>query len=208
MNYSRMRLLGWFVLAALLLSGCASGYLLDNSVQSFSSLSALPAQPTYRFERLPSQQSVVQDQLEAMADPALLGAGLRRDDADARYTVQISVRLQRILSPWAGYWDGWGWNRWGWNGWGWGGWGGSFRHPYAFTHFNAFGRWESPWEHREVSVIVRELESNRVVFESHAVNEGPWLDNSSVVPAMFQAALQGFPNPPAGSRRVDIQLGS
>ena len=161
----------------------------------------------YRFERLPSQQSVVQDQLEAMADPALHGAGLRRDDANARYTVQISVRLQRILSPWA--WDDWGWG--GWDGWGWGGWGwgwsDGFRHRYAFAHFNAFGRIESPWEHREVSVIVRELESNRVVFESHAVNEGPWLDNSSVFPAMFQAALQGFPNPPAGPRQVNIQLG-
>ena len=33
------------------------------------------------------------------------------------------------------------------------------------------------------------------------------LDNNSVFPAMFQAAMQGFPTPPAGPRRVDIQVG-
>jgi hypothetical protein len=196
----RTRLLGWFMFAAMLVSGCASGYLLDNNIQTFSSLTSLPAQPTYRFERLPSQQSPAEDQLEAMADPALHSVGLRRDDANPSYTVQLSARLQRILSPWASPWDTWGWDRWGW--------GGGFRHRHTFAHFGAFGRIESPWEHREVSVIVREMGSNRVVYESHAINEGPWLDNREVFPAMFQAALQGFPNPPAGPRRVNIQLGN
>jgi hypothetical protein len=28
-----------------------------------------------------------------------------------------------------------------------------------------------------------------------------------VLPAMFDAAMQGFPTPPAGPRRVDIQVG-
>jgi len=194
MNHSIGRLLSCILLAASLLSGCAAGYLLDNNVQAFSTLPALPGQPTYRFERLPSQQSPAQAQLEAMADPALHNAGLRRDDANPRYSVQVGARLQRELSPWATPWDGWGWGGAGW-GWG-GGWGGS-----------PFGRMESPWYQREVSVIVRELASNRVVFESHAANEGPWLDNGSVFPAMFEAALRGFPNPPAGPRRVDIQIG-
>jgi hypothetical protein len=67
---------------------------------------------------------------------------------------------------------------------------------------------ESPWYRREVGVFVRELGSNRVVFESHAVNDGPWLDPNAAFPAMFEAALQGFPNPPAGPRQVNIQLGS
>ena len=66
---------------------------------------------------------------------------------------------------------------------------------------------EQPWYQREVSVLVRDLASNRVVFESRATNEGPWLDNRSVLPAMFEAAMQGFPNPPQGPRRVDIQVG-
>lgn len=189
MKHSIPRLLSWVVLAASLLCGCATGYLLDNSVQSFSGLTALPPQPTYRFERLPSQESQAQAQLEAMADPVLHQAGLRRDDASPRYSVQVAARLQQVLSPWASPGDGWGW-------------GGGFRHGMM-----PFAGMESPWYQREVSVIVRELTSNRVVFESHVSNDGPWLDNASVFPAMFEAALHGFPNPPPGPRRVNIQLG-
>ena len=101
MRCSMLRLLGGAVMAVWLLTGCASGYLLDNNVQSFSQLTALPAQPTYRFERLPSQQDPWHAQLEAMADPALHKAGLRRDDANPRYSVQVGAQLQRVLSPWA-----------------------------------------------------------------------------------------------------------
>jgi hypothetical protein len=46
-----------------------------------------------------------------------------------------------------------------------------------------------------------------VVFESHAANDGPWLDHAAVFPAMFEAALHGFPTPQPGPRRVDIQIG-
>lgn len=191
MMRSILRLLRWMSLAAPLLSGCATGFLLDNDVQSFSSLTALPAQPGYRFDRLPSQQSPAQAQLEAMADPALHRAGLRRDDANPRYAVQIGAGLERVLSPWA---DG---------GWGWGGWGGH----RGFGGIGVFGTMESPWYRRQVHVFIRELPSHRVVFESHATNDGPWVDDASVLPAMFEAALQGFPNPPAGPRRVNIQLG-
>jgi len=189
-----LRLLGVAVMAGWLLSGCAGGYLLDNTVQSFSHLTALPAQPTYRFERLPSQQAPSQAQLEAMADAALLKAGLRRDDASPRYSVQVGAQLQRVLSPWASPWDGWGAY-------------GVHHRGFGLGFGYPFGRMESPWFQREVSVIIRELPSNRVVYETRAFNVGPWMDNSSVFPAMFQAALQGFPTPPPGPRRVDIQVG-
>lgn len=179
-----------------LLSGCATSYLLDNQVQSFSGLQALPANPTYRFERLPSQQAQpAQNQLEALADPALFKAGLRRDDAAPQYSVQVSARVQRILSPWADPWDG--------------GWGGGLGFFGAGIGYSApFPRMEQPWYQREVAVIVRDVASSRVVFESRAANDGPWWDSSSVLPAMFEAALQGFPNAPAGPRRVDIQIGA
>lgn len=187
------------VLGASLLSGCASTYLLDNQVQSFSSLQSVPAQPTYRFDRLPSQQAdAAQVQLENFADQALFNAGFRRDDANPRYAVQVTARVQRMLSPHADPWDPWGW---GVGGWRFGRWSG--------VGIGLGGRFpESPWYHREVNVIVREIASNKVVYETRAVNDGPWLDNSSVLPAMFQAALQGFPNPPQGPRRVDIQVGA
>lgn len=193
MKRSVLQLLGWALLAGWLLSGCTGGYLLDNTVQSYSSLPALPAQPTYRFERLPSQQVPAQAQLEAMADPALHQAGLRRNDASPRYTVQVSGGLVRMLSPWSDRWRG-------------GAWG--FRPVRMGFGFGGFG-WDEPyWYRRNASVIVRELPSNRVVYESHAVNEGPWVEDDKVFSAMFKAAMHGFPNPPTGPRRVDVQVGA
>ena len=53
---------------------------------------------------------------------------------------------------------------------------------------------------------LRELPSNRVVYETHARNSGPYNISADILPVMFQAALQGFPNPPAGERRVDIEI--
>lgn len=181
------------LLAAALLTGCASSFRLDNEVRSFSSLPAVPASPAYRFERLPSQQNAQQAQIEAWADPALFRAGLKRDDAAPRYSVQVVARVQRILSPWADPWDGWG-----------GGFGPGFGPgPYWMS---PFGRMEQPWYRREASVILRELATQKVVYESHAVSDGPWADNTAVIPAMFDAALQGFPDAPQGVRRVAIQV--
>jgi hypothetical protein len=180
--------------AAFMLAGCASTYMLDNTVQSFSQLQALPQPATYRFERLPSQQDPAQIQLEAMADQALNAAGLHRDDANPRYSVQIGARTAETLSPWA---DPWG------RGWGWGGWG--WRRHYGVGV--GFGMpYEPPWYHREVNVVVRDLATNKVVYESRAINDGPFFDAAKVFPAMFQAALQGFPNPPQGPRVVNIQI--
>lgn len=198
MKHAGWRWLG-LVLAVLALSGCANGYLLENNVQAFSSLPAVPANPSYRFERLPSQLNLpAQAQLEQLADPALFRAGLKRDDAAPQYSVLVTARVQRTLSPWA---DPWEWGGWG-GGWGpgWGhGWGGGFGH---------FPRMEQPWFQREVAVVVRELASGKVVFETRAASDGPWLDNPTVLSAMFDAALQGFPNAPTGLRRVNVQVGA
>jgi hypothetical protein len=192
-----LRIYGLGVLVAWLLAGCAGGYLLDTEVQTFSGLTALPPQPTYRFERLPSQQNPVQAQLEADADRALHSAGWRRDDANARYAVQISGQIQPVLSPYTVPYGGWG------------GVGvGLGRHRGFGLGFGMpFGRMESPWYQRDVSVIVRDLASSRVVYETRATNAGPWTDSAAVFPAMFEAAMQGFPAPPPGPRRVDIQMG-
>lgn len=182
------------VLLVALLQGCATSYLLENQVQTFSSVPTLPANPSYRFERLPSQLSPLQDQLEALADPALFNAGLRRDDAQPRYAVQVSARVQRSISPWAEPWDRWGLNV----GLGWG------RGSFGFA--GPVGRWEQPWFQREVAVVIRDLGTSKVVFESQAVSESTLMDNTAVLPAMLQAAMQGFPNPPVGVRRVDISI--
>ena len=197
LNMATLRLAGVLLLAGAGLTGCATGYLLDSNVQSFSSLPALPAQPTYRFERLPSQQAFqLQTQLESMADPALFKAGLRRDDAAPRYSVQVTARVQRVQSPWPEL-----------GGWGWGG--GFARHGGGFGlgYGGPYSRMEQPWFQREVTVIVRELATSRVVYETRAGNDGPWSDSASVLPVMFDAAMQGFPAASAGVRRVDIKVG-
>jgi hypothetical protein len=194
-----MRLVGLLALAAALLSGCATSFIVESNVQAFSSFTALPPQPRYRFERLPSQQAFpFQGQIEAMADPALFKAGLRHDGTTPQLGVQVTARVQPTISPWADPWGGWG----GFGfGYGRGRWGGGF--GYATDPFYL----ESPWYHREVGIVVRDLATNRVVFESNAVNDGPWSDDAAVFPAMFDAAMQGFPNPPPGPRQVNVKVG-
>lgn len=190
------------------LTGCATRWVVDSDVRSFSSIGTVPAGATYRFERLPSQQAseAQQQQLEAMAGPALERVGLRRDDANPRYTAQIGARVTAELSPWA---DPWYYN---------GAWGPGYRHrPWGYGPYGRGwygGGWygpvfpppANPWYAREVSIVLRELPSHRVVYETRARNDGPYTASGAVLPVMFQAALQGFPNPPAGERRVDIEI--
>lgn len=182
--------------SALALAGCAAGWLLESDVTSFSS-GPLPANPTYRFDRFPSQQAypVEQGRLEQLADTALFKAGLRRDDAAPRYTVQVSACVQRTLSPWADPWGGWG-----------GGGVGFYFGGGPFGWSSPFPRFENPYYEREVSVVLRELPSNKVVYETRAQSQGPWTDNTAVLPVLFEAALQGFPNPPPGPRRVNVRV--
>jgi hypothetical protein len=196
------------------LSGCATHWVVDSEVRSFSTMPAADtaAGATYRFERLPSQQegegARQADRLEAMAAPALERAGLKRDDAAPRYSAQVGARVTATLSPWT---DPWFYPAWGpgsyfggglgyghgWYGRGWygPGWYGPALPPAA-----------NPWYLREVSVVLRELPSSKVVYETRARNDGPYSVDAAVLPVMFEAALQGFPNPPQGERRVDIEI--
>jgi hypothetical protein len=184
--------------ACVWLTSCAAPWVVDSQVQAFSGLASLPAEPSYRFERLPSQQSPQQSQLESLADAALFKAGLRRNDAAPLYSVQVGARVQRMPSPWADPWDEFGMGSLG----------------LSFAYGPSWGRgsvgtlfrYEQPWYQREVSVVVRELASNRVVFESRAQGDGPWSDSAGTLAAMFDAALQGFPNPPLGVRRISVQV--
>ncbi|RDI28295.1 uncharacterized protein DUF4136 [Pseudacidovorax intermedius] len=205
-----VRFLGLAAMAAVAagLAGCATSYVVDNNVQSYAK-APIPPGATYRFERLPSQQAndAAQTDLESLAEPSLAAAGLRRDDANARYAVQVSARSQLELSPWADPWfDGPGWGpgwgpRWGVGlgygrpGWYGGGWWGPGALPPNQT-----------WYGREVSIVMRSLPDRQVVYETHARNDGPYPDTRRILPVMFHAALQGFPNPPQAVRRVDVTV--
>lgn len=201
------------------LVGCASVRLIDSEVNAFSTLAAVPAGSNYRFERLPSQQTNPQrqDQLEAIAQAALAKVGLQRvGDAPgspaARYSVQMGINVQRTD---VAVWDDWGP--------GFGGFVGVSSGPYllgrgrghgAVVGHLGFGHYGygfpypylPPTYVRDVSLVLRELASNQVVFETRAKHESPWADSLNILPAMFDAALQGFPTPPAGTRQVGVEL--
>jgi hypothetical protein len=193
------------LLLAASLTGCATSWVVDSDVKSFSSIGAVAPGATYRFDRLPSQQAdgARQESLEAMAGAALAQVGLRRDDAKPQYTAQIGARVTAGLSPWA---DPWLYN--GPWGYGYGGYGYYGRRWYGGGWYGGpvFAPPANPWYEREVSIVLRETGSNRVVYETRARNDGPYTSSAAILPVMFQAALQGFPNPPQGERRVNIEL--
>ena len=59
---------------------------------------------------------------------------------------------------------------------------------------------------REVSLVLLDLASGQVVYETRASHEGPWSDSMPIFATLFKAALANFPNPPAGPQRVNIEL--
>ena len=196
-----MMLLRHTVLAALLvlLAGCSGMRIVDSDVRAYTSGQGVTPPMTYRFERMPSQQAAgePQDRLEAIVQDALARVGMLRDDAAARYSVSYDMRVARDpRAPWDDppYWGG-------------------MRHGVIVTpagtvvHVPMVAlQVDSPYYRREVQVLVRRLSDGQLVFESRANHDGRWSDDAAVLPAMFEAALRGFPNPPQGLRRVEVEI--
>ena len=170
----------------------------DSDVTAFSAWTAAPAVPgtRYRFERLPSQQSVnaQQDRIEALATTSLSKVGMALSTPDARYTVQVMLftdLVQRYPAP----------------GFGFGGSGifvgGSRGSSVGLSYPIGFGE---AYYRRTINILMRELSSQKVVFETRAVHDGPWGDAFAVLPAMLDSALLGFPQPPAGTRRINAEI--
>lgn len=181
---------------ALLLSGCAGVRLVDTQVNSFAPQAVAPGSG-YQFERLPSQLAdpVNQAKLEKLAEQALAKVGLRRQNA-APLRVQVSaVQRQENTLNQSGVGIGWG------LGWVFGN--GTVSIGNRGALFPGLETRTTYW--RQVSLIMRNA-AGAVVFESHASHEGIWADGEVVLAAMLDAALQGFPTPPAGVRRVNIEI--
>ena len=204
------------IIGVILLSGCTTLHQVGSEVQTQSSLKSLPV-AGYRFERLPSQQApeIVQNQsaLEAMAEKALALVGLKRDEVKPGYSVLINARVQR--DPRYAVWDdpfyGAGRFNMGYSGdfisvRGRGGYRGGYRSGIYFGGGGFYRPYEPPLLRREVSVVMRDLSTGQVVFETQAVNESLWTDSNAVLPLMFEAAVSGFPTPPSGRRVVNISL--
>ena len=191
-------------LAVGLLSGCATVRLIDSDVVS---VVAAPAGMSlqgakYRFERLPSQANNPEAGLaEQQAQAAMAAVGLVRDDANAQLSVLVGFAGTQYLA------DAWGrplppgaWS------------------PYygSISMGRGIGpnvglgmgmRFPPPTQYRrEVSLIMRDLKSGQVVYETRATHDGPWADSAQVFATLFQAAMANFPNPPAGLRRVNIEI--
>ena len=182
-------------LAAALAAGCATVREVDSQVQSWSTLRALPAPPTYRLERLPSQQSTDKAfaPIEALAHQALQRAGLQRDDAAARLVVQMGVRASQALPDWPHYPPMWGWGP---------GWGG--RHSLRAGML--LREMPPTLQRREASLVLRDAATQQVVYETSALHEDVWTDDPAIFGVLFDAALSGFPQPPGGPRQVRLPL--
>ncbi|MEY5097774.1 MAG: hypothetical protein RJA36_493 [Pseudomonadota bacterium] len=207
------------LLAALALGGCASTIRLDNEVRSYAAWqptavgepAPLPAWgDLYRFERRPSQaqgQAAQEQQaLEGLAREALAKVGLQAmpDAAPGRplalrWTVEVAAHSALLLrSPWdypyrPGVAIGVGVGH-------------VTRHGMVGLNAPLYPPPSPPWYRRELTLTLRDARNGQLVYETTASHDGPWADSPRLWSALLDAALQGFPQPPAGTRRVVIEL--
>lgn len=189
---------------ALGLSACASTRVIDSEVRSFGG-SVAPATPaTYRFDRLPSQQSGdanaqdAQERLEALASAAMADVGLTQSDSKPQYLTQISATVEQIVrtpvrppfAPFAPF-----------------GMGGFWRFHHPPVGFGMALAMEPPWSRYTVQIVLRDSSSKQVVFESAAQHIGPWSDAGNVLPAVLRAALRDYPNPTPQGTTVQVEVG-
>ena len=199
------RLFAAVAISALLfaLSGCAAPRMIDSDVQSFTAAVPAVRPALYRFERLPSQGNTPeQDGIESLAAVALAKVGLTRAPLvsgaisgtaaaapTALYAVQVHVQISAMLSPYGSPYYGGFWSRH--DGRRWGG--------LAMDM-------EPSWYRHMVRLLLRDSNGGQVVYETMASFDGPWNDSGRLLPTILDAALQGYPNPPGGPRKVVLEL--
>lgn len=194
---------------AIWLTGCATTRLIDSDVRSVSTFKSAPV-AGYKFERtllqLAPDQIQNQQALEAMAEAALAKVGVKRDEAHPGYSVLVTAKVRRewrvgnadplgLGNIQIGVGIGVGAMR------SRGGWGGNIG-----IGGMGFPRRDVLFYNREVSLTMRDLSTHQVVYETSALNEGLWADDNNILPILFEAAVSGFPTPPNGPRRVNIEL--
>lgn len=195
------------LVAAASLAGCAGMTSLTANVTSFGTWPQGRAPGTYWLDRLPSQQQGGTQQVvaEDAAKRALKNVGFTPASSEdkAEVVVQIGVRHSKVLDPWAG---------WGWYGgraaYG-AGWGYPYRRPGPFAPYpwgpfgNPFWADEVVRDQSEVAVLLIDRSSRKALYESHARYESR-IGGDSLLPSLFQATLEGFPNLIPGERKVTV----
>ncbi len=182
------------------LSGCASLRSVSSEVSTFGDWPQARKPTTFRFERLPSQQSqpTQQQAVEDSARKALEAAGfaVAPDSAEPDVLVQVGVRVSRTeFSPWDDplWWNG-GFGYWRRRPWGGAGWWG-YPPPLNSTRFD-----------REVAVLIRDRTEGKPLYEAHARNDGSSAGSAELIDAMFAAALKDFPAVGLNPRTVVVQM--
>lgn len=173
----------------LLLAGCAGPRTVESLVRTSTPLPAPVLQPAahYRFERLPSQLgSRDADALEAQAQVALAQVGWVRDDANPSYSAEVGVRVD--VTQFVDY-------------------GPPRLHHWGGGYFMPSPRLPPTYRYRyDLTLLLRELQTGQVVYETHALHEGPWYDRDAITGAMLTAALVDFPTPPQVPRIIKVQV--
>jgi len=214
--------LRWFALWAVAavvvgLAGCAATSI-TSQVENFGRWPEGRKPSTFVFDVLPSQQAnpVSQDKLQAAALPALQALGFallppeQAANADVLVQLGLSVRVEPRLryEPFGGF--------------------GPFPRgiqPYPYGPYGPYGhasfQWraglggwgpgwfpsmEPPWVTMRVELILRDRASSKVLYEARASQDRVGVADPSVLPYLFQAALQSFPDAPPGPRVVEIPL--
>ena len=184
------------VIAAAALGGCASLYNVDADVSSFSRWPVGRGAATYAFERLPSQQAQPQQaqMLEDAARRAIEGSGFvaAPEGAVADVTVQLGARITETdRSPFDDpFWYGGRgiWHRpFVYGRYGRPFWGPGWRRGYFDSSF------DSSYYEREVAVLIRDKRSGEPLYEARAESQGPTTGLTTVLPALFVAAMKDFP---------------
>jgi hypothetical protein len=184
---------------AALLGGCAAINSVTSDVSSFGDWPAGRAPGSYAFERLPSQEARVAEAeaLEQAARKALQKAGFTVAAAgqEPDVLVQLGARFtQTTRSPWDDplWWRG-GFGR--------------YRHgPWIGPSWSLSMRVEPPRYETEVALLLRDRASGKPLYETRAASEGGSRADSTLVTAMFEAALADFPRPALSPRRVTITI--
>ena len=188
-------------LVSSVLAGCSGMRIIESDVTAFPAWTSAPPAPgtPYRFDRLPSQQALTMQQgpVEDLAKNSLARVGMVFDPGAARFGVEVVLNTQMT-------------QRYPGNGFGYGGPGvflgaGNFGSSIGLS-FPIGGFGGDLYYQREVRLTMRDLSTQRVVFETRALQDGPWADNLAILPAMLDAALLGFPQPPSGTRRVNVEI--
>ncbi len=181
------------------LPGCAALGTVNVTVRTFGAWPEGRKPGRYAFDRLPSQEANAEARaaLEAAASAALdrVGFSAAPDAASADVLVQFGARQAQLLEPPPRLSFGIG-----------------IGTPIGRHGGFGFGANSYPWytdrirELREMGLLLIDRETRKVLVEVQTRHESRYGMGDDVLQVLFDAALDGFPDLPAGERTVTVAL--